>query len=228
MSKKKLFALAVVVIMIAILSFSSLAWFTDADEVKNEFMVAGSDSGKPDDIFSVAVWENVPGETTNEGHVYENILPGDKLKKQVYVENTGSYDQYVRVIVTISDAQAWMAALGTEYSPIALFDGFDPTMWTHIWNNVSEAEDPTQLENLVYVLYLKDVLPGGDCASVKVFDNVQIPDSLTREQAAEFEGGFTIDVKAQAVQTENVVPEGTKDEDAAWAAFNYVNMGIGD
>ena len=33
---------------------------------------------------------------------------------------------------------------------------------------------------------------------------------------------FTIDVKADAVQTENVVPEGTAAEDAAWAAFKTV------
>lgn len=225
MSKKKLLSLALVVIMIATISFSTLAWFSDSASVENEFMVAGSDNQNPDEIFSVEVWENVPGETTYEGHTYENILPGDSLKKQVYVENTGSYDQYMRVIVTISDAEAWVAALGEEFNAATLFGGFEPTAWTHVWNNLSESNGVIP-ENLIFVLYHKEIVPVEGC--IKVFDTVNIPTSLTQEQAAAFAGGFTIDIKAQAVQTENVVPAGTAAEDAAWAAFQTVGMGIGD
>lgn len=225
MNKKKLFTLALVVIMIATLSFGTLAWFSDADQVTNKFMVAGSDSGKPEDIFSVTVWENVPGETTYEGFTYEDILPGDSLKKQVYVENTGSYDQYMRVIVTISDAKAWIDALGANFNAATLFGGFDATKWVHVWNNLSESNG-TIPENLVFVLYHKDVVAPE--AMINIFETVNIPTSLTQEQAAAFLGGFTIDIKAQAVQTENVVPEGTAAEDAAWAAFQTVGMGIAD
>ena len=49
-----------------------------------------------------------------------------------------------------------------------------------------------------------------------------------KEQAAAFAHNFSITVKAQAVQTENVVPEGTAAEDAAWAAFNTVGMGTAE
>ena len=59
MSKKKLLSLAVVVIMIAILSFSTLAWFNDSDSVSNKFYVADSEDTSPDDIFSVDVYEEV-------------------------------------------------------------------------------------------------------------------------------------------------------------------------
>ena len=56
MSKKKILSLSLVVIMIAILSFSSLAWFNDSDSVKNDFHIATSDDpSDPDDIFSVDV-----------------------------------------------------------------------------------------------------------------------------------------------------------------------------
>ena len=41
LSKKKVFALALAVCLIATLSFGSLAWFTDNDSVTNEFKVAG-------------------------------------------------------------------------------------------------------------------------------------------------------------------------------------------
>ena len=42
------------------------------------------------------------------------------------------------------------------------------------------------------------------------------------EQAAAFEGGFTIDIKADAVQTENVGAEEVAAEDKAWTAFQTV------
>ena len=221
MNKKKLLSLALVLIMIAILSFGTLAWFSDADEVTNTFKVAGSDDADPDDIFSVDVWEDVDGDgkkDVTEGYDYGNILPGDLLDKEAHVENTGSYDQYIRVTVTISDAEAWINALGSNFDVTNVFVGFDATKWTHIWNNLSEAT--AMPENIVYVMYYKDILEAGK--DITVFTDVQIPTSLTQQQAAAFEGGFTIDVKADAVQTENVVPEGTAAEDAAWAAFKTV------
>ena len=49
-NKKKVFVVAVAVCLIAILSMSSLAWFSDADEVTNQFMVSTSgDEDDPDD-----------------------------------------------------------------------------------------------------------------------------------------------------------------------------------
>ena len=223
MSKKKLFSLSLVVMMIAILSFSTLAWFSASDTVENKFMVAGSDDEKPEEIFSVEVKEITP-EGEKDGYEYQNILPGDQLTKDVTVKNTGSYTQYVRVIVTISDAEAWVNALGTTFDASTLFVGFDGAKWNHIWNNLNGAT--TMPEDIIYVLYYKDVLDVN--GTIDVFDAVKIPDTLTKEQAAKFDGGFTIDVKAQAVQTKNVVPEGTAAEDAAWKAFQTVNMQISE
>lgn len=231
MSKKKLLSLALVVIMIAILSFSSLAWFSDADQVTNEFLVAGSDDADPDEIFSVDVWEDKDGdgdpdddlpEADKEGLVYENILPGDTLMKRPYVKNTGSYDQYIRVTVTISDAKAWIAAMGPTFDVTNVFLGYNAANWTHVWNNLNGAA--VIPDNIVYVMYYKDIVPVG--GEINVFTDIKIPESLTQEQAAAFSDdtvpGFTIDVKADAVQTRNVVPEGTAAEDAAWAAFKTV------
>ena len=230
MNKKKLLSLALVVIMIAILSFSSLAWFSDSDSAENQFLVAGSDDSDPDEIFSVDVWEDKDGDGDpddeiageEEGLIYEDILPGDKLMKRPYVKNTGSYDQYIRVTVTISDAQAWIDALGInagEDAVLAVFNGFDATKWNHIWNNLNGAT--TIPENIVYVMYYKDVLPVG--GEINVFTDINIPTTLTQEQAAAFGAdGFTIDVKADALQTRNVVPEGTAAGEEAWAAFKYV------
>lgn len=228
MSKKKLLSLALVVIMIAILSFSSLAWFSDSDDVTNNFLVAGSDEDDPDDIFSVDVWEDRDGDGQpdddltgdEEGLIYEDILPGDKLMKRAYVKNTGSYEQYIRVTVTISDAEAWIAALGANFDVKEVFVGYDETKWTHVWNNLNGATAIP--ENITYVMYYKEILPVD--GEINVFTDIQIPTSLTQEQAFAFgRDGFNIDVKADAVQTRNVgVDATTPAEDAAWTAFNYV------
>ena len=219
MTKKKVFVTALAICLVAILSMGTLAWFNAQDEVTNKFMIADSDDDTPDEIFSVDVWENTPdGEKDQDGYEYTDILPGDTLKKEARVENTGHYDQYVRVTVTISDAQAWIDALGANFSVADVFDGFVAADWNHIWNNMNGAT--TIPENFVYVMYYKDIVKPGDV--INVFNNVKIPTSLTREEAVAFGGNFDITVKAEAVQTENVVPEGTAAADAAWAAFKTV------
>ena len=221
MTKKKVFVVALAVCLVAILSLGTLAWFNAQDDVTNKFMIADSDDDA-DDIFSVDVWEKTPeSDADQDGAEYKDILPGDLLDKEVYVENTGYYDQYVRVTITISDAQAWVDALGSTYDPANLFVGYDATMFAenHIWNNLQGAT--TMPENLVYVMYLKNVLPAGQ--KVTLFTDVQIPETLTREQAAAFvDNDFTVSVKAEAVQVDNVVPAGTAAGDAAYEAFKTV------
>ena len=231
MTKRKVFLAAVAICLIAIISMGTLAWFSDSEEVKNEFKIAQSDDDTADDIFSIDVWEIDPDSNDREevGHTYEDILPGDSLKKDVYVKNTGYYDQYVRVIVTISDAQAWLNALPDNVDAATLatqiFKGLDLTKWDHIYNNLSE--DPNA-EDLIYVLYYKDIFKAGDEA-INVFQSIEIPTTLTRDEAAKFDNAFTIDVKAQAVQTDNVVPATiTAGKTAAWEAFNTVGMKITD
>ncbi len=231
MTKRKVFLAAVAICLIAIISMGTLAWFSDSEEVKNEFKIAQSDDDTVDDIFSIDVWEIDPDSNDREevGHIYEDILPGDSLKKDVYVKNTGYYDQYVRVIVTISDAQAWLNALPDNVDAATLatqiFKGLDLTKWDHIYNNLSE--DPNA-EDLIYVLYYKDIFKADDEA-INVFQSIEIPTTLTRDEAAKFDNAFTIDVKAQAVQTDNVVPATiTAGKTAAWEAFNTVGIKITD
>ena len=230
MNKKKVFVVALAICLVAIISMGTLAWFTDSDKVDNKFMIADSEHPTEDDIFSIDVWEIDPDsdEREEDGHIYNDILPGDSLKKDVFVDNTGYYDQYVRVIVTISDAQAWLAAIPEGTSPEAaatsIFKGLDLSKWDHIYNNLSEDEDATEL---VYVLYYKDILKADD-APINVFNSIEIPESLTRKQAEAFGNEFTISVKAQAVQTENVVDNIPEGKTAAWVAFNTVGMSIAD
>ncbi|MBR2012857.1 MAG: SipW-dependent-type signal peptide-containing protein [Clostridia bacterium] len=204
MNKRKIFLVALSVCVIAILSLSTLAWFTDEDQVTNKFYVAGSEDQNPDDVFSIDVWEDDDRDDTNEtvadkiqnGIEFKDILPGDDLYKEVNVENTGAYDQYVRAIVTLSDAHLWQELYGEIYVSLDkiaddLSADFTP------WSIVYDAE----ADILTYVVYYNDILKPD--AVVNLFTNVHIPENLTREQAAKMQN-FTVKVVAEAVQTENV------------------------
>lgn len=211
LTKKKVFVAALAISLIAIVSMSTLAWFNASDEVDNEFMIAGSENGDPDEIFSVDVWEDknddgIPDDDISgddEGLIYDKILPGDELPKEVFVKNTGSYDQYVRVIVVVSNAAQWQNVLGIASNVIpelsAIVGGLDTT----IWDPAYKMLDPVN-NTFWYSLYYKDILPANQNNEVQVFSTVNIPESMTREQAATFTGGFNVAVVAQAVQTENV------------------------
>ncbi len=222
-SKRKVVVLALLICLLTLISTAgSLAWFSAKDNAQNKFMVATSDeTTDPDDIFSVDVWEQYDSngdgdfnEADDKDYAdsleYEAILPGDRLSKVVNVENTGAYDQYIRVTVTISDATAWINALGLDVKIEDLFVGFDETKWTDI-SKAIEGETDT----VTYVLYYTDVLAPGSV--ITLFDSVKIPESLTQAQAAAFDGNFTIDVKADAVQTKNV-------GSSAYEAFQTVGI----
>ncbi len=227
MNKKKLLSLAVVVIMIAILSMSTLAWFSDSESIKNDFMIADSEHDTADKIFSVDVWENTPdGDQNQDGYTYKDILPGDVLKKEAVVENTGYYDQYIRVTVTVSDAKAWMEVLGSVKAPglDQIVNGWDDEyLWVLDSAVVDEANDA-----IVYTMYYNHILQGDItndndylADTAVVFTAVKIPASMTAEQAAAFQNNFNITVKADAVQTENLGIDPTA-ADAAAQAFAVV------
>ncbi len=226
LTKKKVFSAAFAVCLIAICSMGTLAWFSDTDAVTNKFMVAGSENDNPDDIFSVDVWENTPDSDKNQNdYEYKEILPGDELKKEVRVENTGSYDQYVRVKITVTDAKIWQDVYDADMVPITEFVDID---LSKLYGVGSYQEG----DNFVYYLYYNDILPYEDDEATEdviedvmvVFDHAHIAERLTREQAAKLNGGqFDITIEAEAVQTENVIRNEDPSDDV-YEAFNTVEM----
>lgn len=228
MTKKKVFVAALAICLVAILSMGSLAWFSAQDSVTNNFYVADSTDNDPDDIFSVDVYEKYDSdddgtpEEYQRGISYNDILPGDKLDKDAIVKNTGHYDQYIRVIITISDKAVFKSIVESTGADFDTYDvrqhfvGFDSSKWDLVNSTMDNSG-----ESIQYVLYLNDVLKAGDFFSV--FTGVEIPEAMTQEHASHFDDdgvwGFTIDVKAQAVQTDNV-------GDNAAEAFATVGMSI--
>ena len=211
MSKKKLLSLSLVTMMIATLSFSTLAWFTDDDSATNDFTVGGAGTGDSNDIFSVDVKENVDGEEGEQivdNWDFENILPGDILKKEAYIENSGSYEQYVRVVMTITDwyetddiitikmdekfAENWKIAEGG----ITVNDNGE------LVRNYTPADANG---NLVVTLYLKHKLQPNE--KIDIMDYVKISQEATQADfiSANFANGFQILFDADAAQTQNVL-----------------------
>lgn len=197
-NKKKIFVTALSICLIAILSVGSLAWFNATDSVTNTFMVTNSEADA-DDIFSVDVWEYVDGNTESadqDGNQYRDIVPGGRYHKEPYVENTGLYDQWIRVNVTVSDAEAWMKMLGEDYDLSTIFEEFDADAWKR-YDAPIKGEDDT----LTYVYYLNYKLQASEKANL--FNTVVIPSQLTQDDLATLDGGFTLTISADAVQADN-------------------------
>lgn len=227
LNKKKILALSLAVCLVAILSFSTLAWFSDSDSVDNKFQIADS-TQNPNNIFSVDVREKVDidgdgifdpqvdatvdvGDVLDGGYTYEDILPGDKLYKEPIVVNTGPYSQYVRVKVTIDNADTWKALLeGYHLDLVDVFDGYDEAKWTRY-------DDPTWSadgKKVTYVFYLDRVLNPTERESL--FTHVMIPKQFTQHDMAHFVGGaFSMNIVAEAVQSEHTGAD-------AYAAFALV------
>ena len=211
-TKNKVLVIALAVCLIAVISVGSLAWFTASDSATNTFYVANSDDDTADDVFSVEVYEyteDSPNNRVYDNETYSDITPGATLIKEAHVANTGYYDQYIRVTVTISDAAVWQSVLGNDFNDATLlncFDGFDMSMWTNVTTKVEN-------DKVIIVMYYDGILDGNDDndnvgSDITVFEAVNIPESLTRDHVIGFDDdrveGFTIDVFAEAVQTENV------------------------
>ena len=220
MNKKKVLSLSLVIVLIAILSFGTLAWFNDTEKVTNTFYVASSstDGGAPDtedEIFSVDVWENADtdgdgelddndGDGTpdkfDQGATFEDILPGAHIAKAPYVENTGKYQQYVRVIITFDSKDDWHKLVDGQHSnPMGLLNLGD------CWIN---GDSVNVNGAYAYVFYLDHALQPGD--KVPVFTTVTIPNTLEQENVVGM-GELKLTVRADAIQVENVGASSAKE-----------------
>ena len=220
LNKSKVFVCAIVISLVAILSFGTLAWFTDSDTVTNKFMTADSNDDA-DTVFNVDIYETVPdgddadtdpdvvdkGDNVDNGvdnvYTYTEVLPGDVLVKQPVVENTGKYAQYVRVKVTVSDAAYWTAL--AQRDGFALEQLFNvPADFNANWDReIAQTEYDGDTMTLVY--YYKQVLNPGE--KVVLFNSVNIPTTLTKEDMVDATGlgndGFSLKLLAEAVQAKN-------------------------
>lgn len=200
MNKKKVVVSALAVSLIAILSFGTVAWFNASDSVTNKFKIADSDGdGTPD--FSVDVWETDPenpDEKDQDGVTYEDILPGDVLAKNPTVENTGDYDQWIRVYVTFDEFSKIEAACVNHgiTSDLRTWLDVDTDYWTAD-NDATVVEGDT----VTYVYYYNYKLAKDQTAVL--FNTVTIPGEFVQADMEYVSGDFSLTVKAEAIQADN-------------------------
>ena len=209
MTKKKVFVTALAVCLIAIISMGTLAWFNASDSITNNFMIADSDGdGTPD--FSIDVWEQDPANPVDsEGNVikdqdgitYEEIAPGDVLAKNPTVENTGDYDQWVRVYVTFDEWSKINAACTNQgitndlRTWLNVNYGLDTPAWTAVGDGAVEGDTVT------YVYYYNYKLTKDQTAVL--FTNITIPGEFEQNDMKFVSGNFSVSIKAEALQADN-------------------------
>lgn len=220
MTKKKVFVAALAVCLVAILSLGTLAWFNATDSVENKFMITDSETDA-DKVFSVELYETkvdengkpvVPAETT-KSNTYDDIAPGDVLSKDPTVENTGKYDQWIRVNVTLSNATNWQSIFTycgfTQLEEI--FQGYERDVWQSEGNDqpVIDATNDT----MTFTYYLKDKLTPGDTATL--FTAVKIPEKIDQHEIV-YINEFELDIVAEALQADNTGDNAKAAFDAYW------------
>ncbi len=216
--KKKVLAVSLVISIIAILSMGTLAWFQDQDTVTNNFMIADSNDDA-DDIFSVDIYEEYDSDDDGTDERYDvgvtygdgDVTPGAELQKEVYVENTGKYSQYVRIVATISDISVWLDVLGLDATQIGtnaadladffvVASDFD-SKW---YRNDADTNYDATNDTLTLVYYYNGVLAADGV--VPFIEAVKIPDALEIDHIIDMDGSFDIAFVAEAIQSDSVLP----------------------
>lgn len=217
--KKRTFTVALIICLVAIIGFGSLAYFQSSKNLTNYFAVAGitdptdpDETINPDDLFSIKLDETDitkdDNTRTESGNTYTGILPGDTLKKDPTVTNTGKYDAWVRVKVTVTDAADWKAVCAKhKITDLAtIFNEFDATKWDR---EIAEDVNDTTNNTLTYTYYYKTtVAPGGEA---KLFDSITIPAVFDIEDMSDL-STFQLQITGEAIQAANT-------GDTAQAAF---------
>lgn len=179
MNKKKLGTGLVALALVGVVGIGgSLAWFTDTESKTNTFS-----TGKID-ITLKEYYGN--GQEAPDGMVYKDVMPGDDLVKCVIVENN-EQDAWLRLKVSIptSELMTLERVKGIEF----------------IKNDeVIEFDGEWKVEDGACVNYITCPRIVGTNDAYTFFDRVKIPGSWSNEMASQT---FTIDVTAQAVQSQN-------------------------
>lgn len=237
MKKRNILTLALVICLIAIMACGSLAYFTDKEAVTNIFKTSFDDAtdkdgdGDIDDddikdsIFSIVVYETdntkTDGSVTYEGNTYDEILPGTTYDKDPTIKNTGSYDAYIRVHVTVNKAQEWANAIAKhmeqldtdkdgKYDLTGIFDEFDATKWSRFGGEpgiveVTEKDPETGADvvvdtTLTYTFYLNKELAVDETATL--FKKVTIPACFDVDDMLALRE-FNLEITADAIQKMN-------------------------
>ncbi len=212
--KKKILSIALVVAMLAIAVIGgTLAYFQDTDAQTNVFTVGNIKIDLYEDFNS----ENLPlipavGTVDEETGVTEMR---NTIEKEVYVENTGDQDAYVRVHIAVPALEDGRNVIATTCDDMSTVDG----KW--IWGTTLDANYPNRdggawnmYRNItidgvpykVYVVTYETALANGDVTDDAINKAYMDPDT-TQDEIANWNDQYgdkwsKVYVVAEAVQAD--------------------------
>ncbi|MGG7178392.1 SipW-dependent biofilm matrix protein BsaA [Clostridium paraputrificum] len=207
MNKKKIIALLIVGGLTIGAVGGSFAWFTSSDSVMNKFSTVGvkdpldlnEDAGvKVDEIFTEAF----------------NVLPGEAVNKDVRVESTAGYNQYVRVKFEKSfnteelntDDNLKLIELNFKEDAFTTGNWFDGGDGYYYYKIIVEAENEVEnednKEDVDVTKYLLDSVTlsskaGNDMKNVRFTVNAIAEGIQATKEAVEEVWGVTVDGNGQ-------------------------------
>lgn len=210
MKKKSVLLAALSVMMVAaIATATTLAYFTDAKTATNTFTVGN---------VAITLTENDAWTLNATTGKYENadakLIPGRVIDKEPTVAVVaGSEESYVRVEITVNKVAEWETAFaGLNVTLKDLFAGKNDNWDWATATETADAEANTVTFTVNYNAKVNALAAEQDVSLGAVFTDIQVPNAINDVSALE---GFEVTVIAQAIQA-----EGFENAAAAWAAFN--------
>ena len=180
--KRKIAALAVIVIALSLAAYGTVAYFTATGTAHNVLTMGNIGIKLNDKTKVVENGETKLVEFTTEYPNGMPVMPATEASKIVSVENTGSAPAWVRVKIekTVEPADAAVTGLDTKYVGL----NYDPENWVDGGNG--------------FWYYKKPLMPGE--VTHDLFDTVTFSKDMGNDY---MNCRFNIIVSAQAVQSDN-------------------------
>jgi len=210
MRMKTLILSLCLVLVVLTAAAGTIAYLTDTDEVVNSFTV-GNIGMKVDETSVNPDGTPVEGATDRVKENSYHLIPGKIYTKDPTMTITaGSEACYVRMIVTITEAEAIKAAMPNFLPQDWVADTWDATLW-----KCHEMKE----ENNAFICEFRYFEPVDASTEIEdkvlepLFSKIKVPETLTNEDLKALQN-MQIKVVGHAIQAATFA-----DEVEAWAAF---------
>ncbi len=219
--KRTLLTVLGAIALVATTVLSTVAYLTDTEKVTNTFTVGQVDIKLEETVVDED--GNVTQEKTTEGNQY-HLIPGLEYSKDpTMTVLKDSEESYVRMIMTVYNAEAVSAIVNNPVHGLndfaGLFAGWDNEKWNYVGFEEDKANDTIAFEFRYHEAVGK---AEEDKVLEPLFTKLVAPGTLTNEELKALYGDettdtddFKIEVVGHAIQKATF-----ETADEAWAAFN--------
>ncbi|MDY3208438.1 BsaA family SipW-dependent biofilm matrix protein [Clostridium baratii] len=196
MKKKKIISVIAAVAVVTSLAVGSLAYFTSKETVKNSFSTIGQGNEDKGGDAGIDIVEDFKPEQA------KNMIPGDTVNKDVQVDSTANYPQFIRVKLDPN----WVDSNGKINVDLNSTDKDDIIL--NCVNTSENMENNKWFKAGDYYYYIASVQPKGQAGdkTARLLDSVTLASDTEKSVLG---NGFTVDVTAESVQASNDAVEQT-------------------